>query len=96
MPPFNVISRRSTPEIVLSSKRKSKFCKQVGKLNYCRYCEEEEKNDKKVNMKGGLGRIKKIERAIARLELSHLVVSPCNGNHFSRTFPFHSDSMRIP
>ena len=30
--PYNIISRKSTPEII-------KFCKQVGKLNYCRYCQ---------------------------------------------------------
>ena len=31
MPPFNIISSRSTPEII------SKFCEQGGKLNYSRY-----------------------------------------------------------
>ena len=34
---FNVISRK--PEIVLSRKNFTKFYKQVGKLNYCRYCQ---------------------------------------------------------
>ena len=40
VPPFNVILRRSTPEIVLSLKNIfSKFCKQDGKLVYSRYCQ---------------------------------------------------------
>ena len=35
MAPFNVITRRSTAEIVLSRKKRfSQFCKQSGKLDY--------------------------------------------------------------
>ena len=40
MSPFIVISRRSTPEIILSRKKilfSSKLCKHGGKLDYSRY-----------------------------------------------------------
>ena len=40
VPRFNVISRRSTSEIVLSINNLfSKCCKQDGKLDYSRYCD---------------------------------------------------------
>ena len=35
---FNVTSRRSTPQIVLS-RNVSIFCKHCGKLDYSRYCQ---------------------------------------------------------
>ena len=74
MPPFN---GKSTPEI-------TKFCKQVGKLNYCRYCQVPSyvitsyvyfrwlRRRKTTGVEARLD--KRIERARARHDLAHLVM----------------------